>query len=365
MKILDRYTAGLYASAFGIFLVAFLAIYLLLDLVGRVDDFIELPIRNRLLFAVEYYAVRLPLFLTILLPMVTLFAAMFACHRLAKANELLPMVAAGVSLRRVAAPFFAAGALVAAANAALEEWAMPSLGTWIVHTENVLRRGNQDRNVYVRDADGNTYYFTSYQYSKSEGRRVFAAFFGPDRKIERLVTAERVVCETHPDPDHPRTAAWRFFDGVLTRYRPNLERDEGVPLPPEGIRLETSLDPNNLGRGEKVGTTFLSLGQILELIEANPQAPVFPVRLHHRLAAPLAPLILLLLGIPFVAITQRQNLFVGVGACILISTGYYVLQFLCMDGGVRGEMTPALSGWLPPLLFGTGGSIFFFRMMKT
>jgi lipopolysaccharide export LptBFGC system permease protein LptF len=365
MKILDRYTFGLYASAFGIFLGAFLALYLLLDLVGRVDDFIDLPIGNRLLFAVEYYAVRLPLFLTILLPMVTLFAAMFTCHRLAKANELLPMVAAGMSLRRVTAPFFAAGALVAAANAGLEEWALPSFGTWIVHTENVLRRGNQDRNVFVRDADGNTYYFTNYQYSTLEGRRAFAAFFGPDRKIERLITAERVVCEAPPDPDRPRTAAWRFFGGVLTRYRPNLERDEGVPIPPEGIRLETSLDPNNLGRGEKLGTTFLTFEQILSLIQDNPQAPVFAVRMHSRLAAPLAPLILLLLGIPFVAVTQRQNLFVGVGACVLISTGYYVLQFVCTDGGVRGEMSPALAGWLPPLLFGTGGSALFFRRMKT
>jgi lipopolysaccharide export LptBFGC system permease protein LptF len=89
------------------------------------------------------------------------------------------------------------------------------------------------------------------------------------------------------------------------------------------------------------------------------------VRLHNRLAMPLAPLVLLLLGIPFVAITQRQNLFVGVGACLLISTGYYVLVFLCLDGGVRSEISPALAGWLPPLVFGSLGFVLFFRRLRT
>ncbi len=366
MKTLDRYTTALYASAFAIFLVAFLFLYLLIDLVGRVDDFMDLPqVGNRLLFAVQYYAVRLPLFLTILLPMVTLFAAMFACHRLAKSNELLPMVAAGLSLRRVTAPFFVAGALVAAGGAALEEWVMPSLGTWIVRTENVLRRGNEDFNVFVNDSGGNTYYFFRYQYSNFEARRAYAALFGPDRRIERLITAERAVCDKPPDAEHRAPGTWRFFDGVLIHYKPNLERDAGTPLPPEGYRLETDLDPVNLARGEKVGTTFLALAQILRMIEDNPHTPLFPVRLHNRLAAPLAPLVLLLLGIPFVALTQRQNLFVGVGACLMISTGYYVLQFLCLDGGVRNEISPALAGWLPPLVFGSLGSALFFRRMRT
>ncbi len=365
MKILDRYTTSLYASAFAIFLVAFLLLYLLIDLVGRVDDIIDLPIRNRILFAVEYYAVRLPLFLSILLPMVTLFAAMFACHRLSKANELLPMVSAGLSLRRVTAPFFVAGALVAAAGTALEEWVLPSLGSWIVQTENVLRRGNEDYNLFVSDSAGNTYNFFQYRYSNFEARRTYAALFGPDRRIERLIAADRAICEVPPDPERRRPGRWRFYDGVVIRYKPNLERDAGMPIPPGGYPLETDLDPVNLARGEKVGTTFLSIGQILQMIRDNPHTPLFPVRLHNRLAMPLAPLVLLLLGIPFVAITQRQNLFVGVGACLLISTGYYVLVFLCLDGGVRSEISPALAGWLPPLVFGSLGFVLFFRRLRT
>jgi lipopolysaccharide export system permease protein len=365
MKILDRYAYGLYWSAFAVFILAFLLLYVLIDLVGRANDFLDLPTGNRILFCLQYYLVRIPMFLTILFPIVTLFAAMFTCHRLAKANEFIPMVSAGVSLRRVTAPFFAAGALVAAANAAMEEWILPSLGTWIVRTENVLRRGDHEYNLFVRDATGNTFYFFQYTYSNFEGRRAFAALFGPDRKIQSLITAERAVCEQPPSADHATPGIWRFYGGTITKYRPNLERNEGAALPPEGYRLETDLDPANLARGERVGTTFLSMAQLLELIEDNPQMPLFAVRLQSRLASPLVSLLLLLIGIPFIAVMQRQNLFIGVGACILICGGYYVIFFLCLDGGVRGELSPALAGWLPNLLFGSFGSWLFFSRLKT
>jgi hypothetical protein len=46
----------------------------------------------------------------------------------------------------------------------MDEWVLPSLGSWIAQTENVLRRGDREYNIFVRDPDGNTYYFFQYQY---------------------------------------------------------------------------------------------------------------------------------------------------------------------------------------------------------
>jgi lipopolysaccharide export system permease protein len=363
MKIIDRYTAGLYTAAFWIFIVAFILLYVLVDLVSRVSDFYDIQMENRLLFAVKYYLLRIPLFLTILLPIVTLFAALFTCHRLARNNEFLPMVSAGISLRRVAAPFFVAGALGAAAMAVLDEWILPPLGHAIAQSDRVLRRGDRENNLFVRDGAGNTFYFFAYTYSNFEARNAVVACFGPERRIEQVIKAARAVCEILPVGKQP--GAWRFFQGVETRYRPNLEREKDKPIPPEGLLLETDLDPLDLARGERVGMTFHPIPQLLELAQNNPQTPLFYIRLHHRLASPLGPFLLLLLGIPFLALTHRQNLFIGVGVCILIGCAYYVTQFVCLDGGMRREMSPAMAGWFPTLLFGALGSGLFFRMMKT
>lgn len=364
MKLLDRYVAGLYVSAFGIFTVAFLLLYILVDFVPRADDFFTLPYppAQQLVFCATYYAVRVPLFLTILLPIVTLFAAMFTCHRLARNNEFIPAIAAGVSIRRMTAPFFIAAVVVTSAIGSMEEWVLPGLGSRILQTENTLRRGDTEHNVFVSDRRGDSFYFFTYVYSGWEARRAVVALFGPERKIERLVMAERGVCEAQPETTRP--GRWRFRDGAVTRFTAALERDT-APLPPEGFALETDLDPINLSHGERVGTTFYSLSDLKQLIHDNPRTPLFRVRFHHRLAAPLGSVLLLLIGIPFIALTQRQNLFIGVGICLMICGGYYVMQFLCLDGGVRGDLRAAVAGWLPTGVFGLLGSVLFFWKLKT
>lgn len=364
MRTLDRYVTGLYVYAFGVFTLAFLLLYVLIDFVNRINDFINLPsIADRFAFFVEFYALRIPLFLITLLPIVTLFAAMFTCHRLAKSNELVPMVASGVSVRRVTAPFFAAGLLVALSIAGLEEWVVPRLGAKIVHSENVLRRGDTESTVFVRDRAGDTFYFKTYRYSNFEAESVSVAQFGPKRQIEQLVVASRAVCASPPAGGRP--GAWIFFNGQRTRYGENLERGETIPLPPDGHRLETDLDPVDLTRAEKVATTYQPLRQIRRLMRENPENPIFPLRLHSRMAAPLGSVLLLLLGIPFIVRLERQNLFLGVGICLVICSGYYVTQFLCLDACVKGALGPPAAGWLPTALFGALGGGLFYGKLRT
>jgi LPS export ABC transporter permease LptG len=364
MKTLDRYISGLYATAFGVFILFFLLLYLLIDFVGRIQDIVNLAAdESRLWFCVRFYAVRIPYFLTFLLPVVTLFAAMFTCHRLARSNELVPMIAAGISMRRVAAPFFAAGLVTAGVLAALEEWALPRLGALITQSENVLRRGDTESSVFVRDRRGDTFYFKLYRYSNFEVTTACVARFGPQRQIRELIVAARGACAEPPGPARP--GAWVFFDGQITRYGENLDRTESVPLPPEGLRVETDLDPVDLTRAEKVAMSTQSIPRILELIRENPRNPVFPLRFHRRLSTPLGPLLLLLLGIPFVVRTERQNVFVGLGICLLVCGGYYVAQFVGVDGGVKGDLPPAAAAWLPAALFGTIGTWLFFRKLET
>lgn len=366
MKILDRYIGGLYASAFGIFILSFLLLVILFDFVLHANDFLTLREgHSLLLFCLEYYAVRVPFFLLYLLPVVTLFAAMFTCHRLAKNNEFLPAVTAGVSIRRATVPFFVAGAVVAAAVAAMEEWVLPQLGPLIVQSENVLRRGDIEYNAFVRDREGDTFYFAAYRYSNFEAERVVIAVFGPERerRIERLIKADRGVCVTPPAGERP--GVWRFYDGVVTQLKPTLERGEDLTIPPEGYALETDLDPVHLTHEEKVGMTFHSFAKLQDLIRDNPLNPLFSVRLNLQLAEPLGSLLLLLLGIPFIAVTQRQNVFLGVGICMVICAGYYVTQFICVDGGMKRWLSPEMAGWTPPLLFGMLGSGLFYGKLKT
>ncbi len=64
---------------------------------------------------------------------------------------------------------------------------------------------------------------------------------------------------------------------------------------------------------------------------------------------------LLLLGIPFVLRERHKSPVAGVGLCLVLSSAYFVVDFLLRDLGNRGSLPPVAAAWLPPLVFGSLG----------
>ena len=85
---------------------------------------------------------------------------------------------------------------------------------------------------------------------------------------------------------------------------------------------------------------------------------------HSKLLrfAGIATLTALTIAIPFGARSGRRNVFVGVAASIFICFGYFILQKICLGLGTADILPPALSAWLPNIVFGTAGLVMTLRV---
>src|SRR5262245_65762311 len=92
-----------------------------------------------------YYACSIPFYFLQLAPFVTLIAAGAAASRLNRGGELVPMVAGGRSLQRVAIPFFGGAALVAVAMILVREGTLPRLRDLRDQMGETLRRQRLER----------------------------------------------------------------------------------------------------------------------------------------------------------------------------------------------------------------------------
>jgi lipopolysaccharide export system permease protein len=79
------------------------------------------------------------------------------------------------------------------------------------------------------------------------------------------------------------------------------------------------------------------------------------IKIYGRLAAPWTCVVVVLIAIPFGAVSGRRNAFVGVAASIVICFIYFVLQQLALALGTGGYLQPWLAGWLPNLSFALVG----------
>ena len=188
MRILDRYVLRNFLQVYLYCIAGFISIWLIFDISDNISTFIDE--RISLLLAVRYYATQVPQVFIILLPVSLLLALLFTLGRMSRANEVVSMLTAGVSLPRVLVPLIGMGLLTVAASMALnyslaphadlarktflsEAQARPSRSiegqifrnrtdarTWFV--QNFRHGGNSFNNVQVLQQDANDNIITDY-----------------------------------------------------------------------------------------------------------------------------------------------------------------------------------------------------------
>src|ERR1700756_2454601 len=117
MRLLDRYVIQNFLQAYLYCIAGFISIWLIFDISDNISTFIDQHIA--LVTVVEYYATQVPQILIILLPVSLLLALLFSLGRMSRANEIVSMLTAGVSIPRVLLPLIGIGLLTVAASMAL------------------------------------------------------------------------------------------------------------------------------------------------------------------------------------------------------------------------------------------------------
>src|SRR5438309_3586215 len=117
MRLLDRYVIRNFLQVYLYCIAGFISIWLIFDISDNISTFLDEHIS---LFLVgRYYATQVPQVFIILLPVSLLLALLFTLGRMSRANEVVSMLTAGVSLPRVLLPLIGMGLLTVAASMAL------------------------------------------------------------------------------------------------------------------------------------------------------------------------------------------------------------------------------------------------------
>jgi lipopolysaccharide export LptBFGC system permease protein LptF len=364
VKLLDRYVLSIFIPALAMFTLAFVFLFLTVDFASKLGKFLELKTLAFLPFLGRYYLCRLPMILAYLIPMVTLFAPMFTVIKLARTNEILPIATSGTSLRRMALPFIIAAFLATFAMAALDEFVLANVGDEISDTEEILNV--RELRYSVEDYDG---------WTKLWGRKYNVAHkeMSEEVRITRLDDTARTIEVVTARICRWNSARkrWIAFDGWIEKPQELVTSPEGGkprtrkdPIPAEGYVVEAPFKPDTLRKSTSfVGRLgFAPLRKLRDEARRYPHVPSVRMRLYGRFSFPLSPVVLLLIGLPFVVAAHSKSFVKGLFFCFLLAFGYYMTHFACMDLGNRGSLPPAWAAFGPAGAFGLFGLASFARM---
>jgi len=348
MRLLDRYVIRNFLQVYFYCIAGFISIWLIFDVSDNISSFIDNHIG--LALVARYYGTQIPQVFIILLPVSLLLSLLFALGRMSRANEIVSMLTAGVSLPRVLLPLIGMGLLTVAASMALNYSLAPhaelarktfiseaqsrpgrtiqgqifrnrtDLRTWFV--QNFLQRSNTFNNVQVLQQDAN------------------------DNIVTNYVAARAVY--------RPETKTWELENARVVHYDQsgNIVDEQFFP----SLKIEHwSETPFRLGSANE-RAEFLSLPELHEYLHFNADFPAtllapFRTHLQYRLALPWTCFVVVCIAAPLGIGYSRRGVLSSVAAAVFLvfSMNFLVHLFLALGEGYR---VPAwIAAWTPNILF--------------
>jgi lipopolysaccharide export system permease protein len=363
MKILDRYIAKNFLFGYFIALFVMLGMFLTVDLFLHLDEFAEnadlgtgAVLRN----IVRYYAIHSCQWYRDLAGMVVVIAAVFSLARMTRQNELIAIMASGVSLKRILAPILFLSLLLTGLMVLDQELLIPKL------SHELTRKHDDLPNAGVYDlwfaGDDNASLICSRRYEESTQTLydpiiILREPMDEHAQIYRVtgrILAEKAVYDA-------QKGGWTLVHGRILRVtEPSSEMDASAAqqagaYPFYATKLTADDIPIRRREGFKA---LLSLRQLTEL-ENNSgtrrtDRAELSLQKHSRITDPIVNMIMLMVALPVLVCRDPRAMKTAILVSFLTTAGCFLVVFLCKLFATEvflGQVQPAFWTWAPIFIF--------------
>ncbi|HUB66541.1 MAG TPA: LptF/LptG family permease [Candidatus Methylacidiphilales bacterium] len=350
MKIYFRYLFMRLFQVFTMVLVAMALIWIMVDLYGNIDDFLEhkIDLRRILLF----YVWNIPRMLVLVLPAALLFSMLFTMLGLNRRSELVAFQSGGMAPLILFAPFFLFAALCVAALA------------YDMHAPAAIADVTRDR--LLRQIKG-----------ESAGRNDLTTLINldvihhKDWYIENLNTrtgeAQKItVTDMNDQWEDERTYAantgqwtgdsWRLSNGVAKiPYAPGNIPGDRKQYGTVDLDISTPPQELALNHSEPAQLTVPQLEQYINTQPDSSKLAYYRTEWWYRVLYPLCLPVLMLFALRQGAQIDRRNTLAGVALAIVVFFSFNFSMYVFRAVGEHGHMPPYAAIGITEVIFGLIG----------
>jgi len=363
MKILDRYVAKNFIIGYVIAFGVLMGLRVITDLFVNLDEFTERAdigtaavIKNILMF----YSYNCTLYFRDFAGMITAVAAAFSFGRMVRSNELVAVMASGISLKRIIAPIVFLALLLTGVLIIDQEFLIPPLADKLVRSHDDLP-GQESYDVrFIGDQNGSLINSQRFEVgTRTLHRPTILLREQTDRpgiwEVTGRITAEKAV-------DKDNNGQWALFsrdpktDDLIDRGL--LER-VGAHGTPEQIPFYTSdITARDIPiRRKSEHKTLLSLRALMTLEKQETGIrDIFQLssQKHFRITDPIINLVMLMVSLPILVCRDPKSMKSAVMISFSITGACFITTFVCRmlaTEVVFDKVMPALWAWLPVFIF--------------
>lgn len=347
MKKWDWYIFKKYLTTF-FFTISLLAVVsIAIDLSEKISKLMDEPVTwKEIVF--DYYMNFIPWILGLLTPVFVLISVIFFTGRLAKNNEIISMLNAGVSYRRMIRPYLLAGGLIASFLWIGGHYIIPKASkvkntfenTYIfksnrqVDIDNVHFFINPNEKAYVR-------YFRLRDTSM-QGFRIETF---EDNKLVKLLKSDKLEFKEPPNLWTLNNYSVREIHGELETMTYHTEKiDTILPFTPDDfisyindMEMMTTPELRQYIDSQRSKGVRLSNKYILEV--------------QRRHSDPVAIIILTLIGVSVSSRKLRGGMGLNLAIGVMVGASFAMLQRFSATFATGNLISPIIGMWVPNIVF--------------
>lgn len=346
MRILDRYIFKSVISIFVSCVFVFLFMYVIIDLLSRLEDILKLQVHYSLL--VQFYLVNLPVMFVQVAPFACLLSTLYAFSKLNHNNELIAMRASGLSIFYITKTAIIFGFLLSLFIFWMNDRVIPQA---MLMTKKIQAKMEEGR---ASKKDKKTELLVNLSMYGSKNRLFFVNKFYPATKsMEGIVILEqdeeqnltrKIVANKGVYED----GLWKFHQSITYNFDRNSQIIEGPQYLEEEI-MTIPETPNDF-LAQRQRPEYMTIKQledyIWKLSRSGATSVIRNLRidLYQKFSAPFSSLIIVLLGIPFSLMMHRRATGLSsIGISIILGFLYYIFDAICIAVGRGGALPPILA----------------------
>ena len=297
----------------------------------------------------DYYANFVPYFANLFSPLFVFIAVIFFTSKLASNSEIISMLAAGVSFKRLMRPYMISCVLISSLSFFLASHIIPH-GTIVkqnfesmyknkrlnTSADNVMLQVDRGVIAYIQHYDNN--------YKKGYG---FSLDKFENKKLVSHLTAMEAQYDTISDSKYH----WTVSNWKIREMRGLKEHITS------GSKLDTMIvmEPTDLvySKGQQETFTSPELKEYIskQIDRGSSNVVQYQVEYHKRIAASFASFILTIIGLSLSSRKRKGGMGMYLGIGLALSFGYILLQTVSSTFAINAGMPPMLAAWIPNITF--------------
>ena len=348
LSILDWYIIRKFIGTYFFAILLIISISIVFDVNENLAKFSQYhaPLKA---IVFDYYANFVPYFANLFSPLFVFIAVIFFTSKLAGNSEIIAMLAAGMSFRRLMRPYMISCVLISALTFYLGAYIIPH-GTIVRQNFETIyknkKKNSTAENVQLQVESGVIAYIQHYDNNKKRGYGFCLDKF-EDKKVVSHLTATEISYDTISDSKyHWKVTNWkiRTLKGLKEHITSGAVKDTVIMM-----------EPTDLVYSKRQQETFTS-PQLLEYISkqtsrGSGNVVQYEVEYHKRIAMSFASFILTTIGLSLSSRKRKGGMGLYLGIGLALSFTYIMLQTVSSTFAIKADTPPMLAAWIPNIIF--------------